>query len=283
MKDANTKRIVFWGMMFIITLVCTILGYMYYLKGYGEKGASRLLLVPISEKFNTLYPNMTSKVTLNGITVTTNDKTKYKFISEDYNSISTIVLTYDKNDTKAEECIKAILETISVIQGNTHGLLTSKYEYSKFNSTSIIQGVKVGIYSDDTTKMEARINLSANLYKALLVTSDLEDETIDILFNTLTTNGKVEYNENSILIYIEVAENRYDIYTTSDITNETNNLLLDITNKLNSETYRKMLSNNESFTELKEDETYKIELNVTSPNTNLFEGQNSITRISIYK
>jgi len=283
MKDANSKRIVFWGIMFLITLVCAILGYMNYTKGYGEKGASRVLLVPISEKFNSLYPNMTSKVTLDGITITTGDKTKYKFISENYNSIATIVLTYSKGDSKAEECVKAILETISVIQGNTHGLLTSKYDYSKFNSTSIMQGVTIGINSEDTSKMEARINLSANLYKTLLVTNNLENEAIDTLFDTLTTNGKVEYNENSVLMYIETSEKTYDIYTISEINNETNNLLLDITNKLNNEAYRKMLSNNENFKEVKTDETYKIELNATISNTNIFEGEGSITKISINK
>ena len=183
MKDANSKRIVFWGIVFIITLLCTIIGFLKYLDGYGEKGAARVLLVPISEKLNSLYPNMTSKVTLNGITIKNGD-TKYKFLSEDYNSIAIVVLTYDKNDTKAEECVKALLETISVIQGNTHNLLTNKYEYSKFNTTSIIQGVSIGISSTDSSKMEARINLSANLYKSLLVTSNTEDNNeIDNLDN----------------------------------------------------------------------------------------------------
>lgn len=283
MKDINTKRIIFWGLIFIIALACTIIGYLKYLEGYGKQGAARVLLIPISEKLNSLYPNMTSKVTLNGLTIKNGD-TKYKFLSEDYNTIPTIVLTYDKNDTKAEECVKAVIETISVIKGNTHGLLTSKYDYSKFNSTSVIQGITVGITSDDINKMKAEINLDTNLYKNLLATfKNDEENNIDNLLDTISSEGKFEYNENSILIYIEATQTTYDIYTLKEINEETKNLLLDIINKLNNEIYLKLLTNNETFIDAKTEENYIVELNVTNPNTTLFDGQENITKISINK
>ena len=292
----NKKRVIFWGIIFILTAVASFVGYYMFNDGYGETGKIKKKMEPIVENFtrNDLIIRLggyEAKATGSGITINnTENKKKFKFVFSKEKSLDVITLEYESSDKNDAEIIsRAIIDSIYKLNGGTSSVF-EVYTFDVFEQTELVDGVTLKKGSKNTLKLDINANIMSNLNEKGLPTikplePTLNDEDLKTLVEDLDNNSTKLIEKDNIKIYARKTLTRYEIYFKNEF--DTNEYLyesvLNVINTLNPTAYESIKSKNDLLTESINDTSYKVLINDPAQNIDAFEDKTNITKIQIQK
>lgn len=305
MEKGYVKRLIFWGIIFLITTACAGLGVYFYYSGYGKAGEIRQKLLPIVERFNTTSYivelktknniDVHAKVVQNKIVVsyiTSSNETKFNFTYSKEGNMEVITNKYNTSDSVSGEIIARGMIDAVYRANNGSGSIFDKYKINDFVDTTLEQGVNVITGNDIQIKININENIIDNLegnpnqeenpegVVSYITTDDLSNMTSD-----LESQNRYEISKSSIKVLVISDDNNYQIYLENTDNNEDNtyNSLISIIQLLNPDIYNTILTNGDRLNEDKEADDYKVVTNATVEVDNTFNEGSSILEIIINK
>ena len=96
MEKGYVKRLIFWGVIWLIIVACAGLGIYMYFNGHGEMGKIRKKLVPIADQFNNLsyIVDLKQNSNIDVVAKVTQDKIVVSYITD--RTESTFDFVYSK-------------------------------------------------------------------------------------------------------------------------------------------------------------------------------------------
>lgn len=221
MKE-NKKRIIFWFIVFLIFVSCSIYGKKLFNDGYGKYGEYKKILEPIMYEFNTLpdinkLTDIKTRVTKNTLVVSyvNSSNKKEKFVYE-YGTKDNIRYITSKDNDKSNNWTIVMLNMINAVYhiNKGTGSIYEKYDFSTFEKTTLEEGV---IYNPDLRTVT--INIDANIanniegkYASLKDDKYVKEEDLADLLAKLEQDHKFRIQIDDIKMYIKDDKNQYDIY-----------------------------------------------------------------------
>jgi hypothetical protein len=237
MTKEETKNILTWILLCIVSFTLFGLGLSKNKEGYGTTGRIRKELTPIVENFNKIRNIKNSSFPIEAKYKNKKIEIKYKNPSAnttyifEYNKDNTINLlttTYPKsNEEHAQVVISNLVEAISMTHQNHEGAIFEKYNYANFYQTESHNGFSL---KENNGIVTATLAINVNLLKQI---EDLffEDTKISYisyddlkeLEEQLETNKTYSLTKGTIKLYVVEKEKTYIIYC-SDEQNNSNDL-----------------------------------------------------------
>lgn len=190
----NKKRIIAWGIVFILFLVLTLGGVAGYFMGYGESGRLRAAVTPIVKQFNNLdviknqesqKKYMKAKASSTGISIKYSDQSHtnvYEFEYKENGAIGYLEGKYDvSNRQEAETVVKSLVDAVSILNKNRPNEVFSRYAYEDFYNTTLADGVRISGEKNTVnvlinTKTNVILNLTAKGFYGTAQTEESYDE-----------------------------------------------------------------------------------------------------------
>lgn len=302
MSKGNKIRIIFWGSICFLTLICFGVGIVFFYKGYGIKGAIRNDLKPVAEAFNNLSDIkkfsssgiiIKANITDNKIVVTYNTGTSvstFNYNYMEYAKQKILYVEYTNNDSINGNIVsKYMIDAVSVTIGHKENEIYDLYTFNDFQKSNILQGVNI-IFDNSTYKIF--INLDKSLIDSGFTVDNVINENVYLnnddltdLNDSLLKNKTYSISKGNINLYSTYNEGTYVIYlqdTLSLSDNLYNSLLSAIESIVTSEQYGLFKTNYTSLTENKSFDIFNIELNVNN-DISKFNTDNNIIKITINK
>ena len=305
MEKGYVKRLIFWGIVFLITTACAGLGIYFYYSGYGEAGKIRQKLLPIVERFNTIN-YITELKTNNNIDVhakvvqdkivvsyiTSSNETKFEFTYSKERNMEVITNKYNTSDSVSGEIIARGMIDAVYKTNNGIGSIFDNYKINDFVNTTIEQGVNVITGNDIQIKININENIIDNLQgnpnqeeNPEVVINYITTDDLSNMINDLESQNRYEVNKSSINVLIISDNNNYQIYLENAENNEdtTYNSLISIIQLLSPDIYNTILTNGDRLNEDKETDGYRVVTNATVEVDNTFNEGNSILEVILNK
>lgn len=295
MDKGILKRIIIWALLLVIFATLSVLGIIKYYEGYGKYGAIRKELLPIVNIFNesnnikNSESNIKAKISNDQIIVNYyDDATDISYYFKYNNNILSV--KYDVFYTKsATYVIEAMVDAISVYNGNIEGSVFKKYKLTDFYSSDI----KYGIRAIDNGKyinfdMNIHENIINNLVDVVLTPLEVTYITVNDLSSMtkdLLDTNTFSYTKNNVSLFVINNSDSYDIYASDKV--EDNKVfyesLMSVISLLNSSVYDDVLYNgirfNTDLTKLK----YTITINPEYDEALITIDTTNLVKISIKK
>lgn len=202
MKKGNKIRIIFWGIICIIAIIASVIGFSAYNTGHGKIGSIVYKTKPVVENFNKL--NALKKYTDAGMII--NAEIKGTTIEVQYNSAATttsfiytyeqiadtsvLKISYNKNEGQSAELItKFIIDAASIKHGYKEGDIFNKYNFEDFTQTSIKDGISI---IDNASVRTVYINLDKSILSDNIIIKT-EEELIEEEINNFINDAKTIY------------------------------------------------------------------------------------------
>jgi len=224
MTGINKKRLMIWGVIFLIFLAIGGGGFALSYVGYGNTGKVRTEVSNYIDKFNKLDQvrtinkdnNKLIKASLSdtGITVDYKNnaiKSKVYFTYKEENGLKYLDVVYNSNDLSQEEVIKLMIDAVGVENGNIEGSIFKSFDYSDFYATQLAQGVHL---TKVNNSIDAKINLKANI----LSITDFGggEETITYILVDDTAKDVNSYITYTVPNKFTKSDNKYELSTDSN-------------------------------------------------------------------
>ena len=222
MSEINKKRLVIWGVIFVILLLIGGGGYALNYAGYGSEGKIRAEVTKYIEKFNNLEQVRTMNksadksakagLSSDGIAVEYKNgkikvKVNFKFVEE--NGIKYLQTTYNSSDTSYEEVVKLMIDAVGVENGNMEGKIFQSFDYNDFYSTQLAQGIKLKKVNNT---IDAKINLNANIL-GIATADGGGEETISYILVDDSTKDISNYITYTVPTKFTKSGNKYELST----------------------------------------------------------------------
>lgn len=302
MKKGNKARLIFWGIVWIVVLALTGVGYYSYLSGHGVKGEVRHNLKPIVEKFNGLKGlesyksagiNITAEIKGTQIIVTYKTTGATATFTFDYQTIATEKVLYMKyssaDEATANLIIKSMIESVSMVNGHDEGEVFNTYKLEDFYNTSILDGVQIKsvtnsneVYIDiNKSVIDGMKNKNNNTNLTEITADDLETLKAD-----LRATNKFYKEKDSTTLYILNTQASYNIYIT-DTNAKSNKIYESITNVIkeltDEATLQKFTTNITDLNSNKQFENITVTINKDVSTIEKLAGKTNVTEIVISK
>ncbi len=298
MTKGNKIRLMFWGFIWLIVLITTILGIYSYYNGKGISGKIRKELLPYINEFNNLNElniyknagiNVKAKYSKNAIKVnykTSNSNLAYIFDYKEMDGTKVLYMKYNEtSDNTAKIVIREMLDAVSIVNGHNEGDIFNTINYNDLYNLSLKDGISikydnnnVEIYIDVNKSVADHITGKENKYISKDEISNINDELID--------NNYFKYTKNDIIIYVKNTEDKYIVYGQN--TNYDDDLYKSISNVISSLNINGIIINDfemnyPSISTNKEFGNYNIIINDEANDINEFKSKNNIIKIEIKK
>ena len=303
MKKGNKTRLIFWGIIWIVVLGLAGFGYYSYLNGHGIKGEVRHNLKPIVEKFNNLKGleaykkagiDISAEIKETQIVVNYKTSGATASFTFDYQNIASEKVLYMKYSTADEATanliIKSMIESVSIVNGNTEGEVFNTYKLEDFFNTTILEGVQIKsvtngneIYIDINKSIIDGIKNNENNTENTIVS--INEEDLNTLKNDLTTQKESLIQKDTVTLYVTENTKEYTIYIVD--TNQNNNNYISVSNVIkiltNEETLIKFNTNIKDLNSNQQFENIKITINKDVTSIEKLTVKNNVTEIVITK
>ena len=226
MKKENKIRLIFWGVIWIITLILSISGVILYMNGVGSRGKIRKELKPVNDSFNNLSSiiryreagiDISSKLKDDRIIVRYKTDTidaSYDFVYDE--SLGTGILVMQYGNASADKDIsisvaRFMIDAVAVKNNHPEGEIFKNYQFDYFYNTNVIQGLGI---SDEGTTTTVKINMLTKYYDEVLTFTYkyvvLKDLTL-IPINDVMENRVRDYSYDHFLSgFNYMSEVRYE-------------------------------------------------------------------------
>lgn len=296
MDKGTIKRLIIWATLLIIFVTLSILGIVKYYQGYGKYGSIRKELLPIVDIFNSLNIvnnsdwDLTAKISNDQIIVNYIDDTsdiKYYF---KYSNDKLLNLKYNAFYTKsATIVVEAMIDSISIYNGNNEGDVFKKYKLTDFYNSNINYGVKLtndGKYV--VVDLDISKNIILNLNDVVLTPMEVTYITINDIPNIkkdLVTNTSFKYTKNDISIFVTSDSKEYTIYANNNGTDKKvlYESIMTTISLLNTNVYDEIISNGINFDSNIEKLKFNITLNPTIDENTIEIDKNNLVKVTIKK
>ncbi len=308
MEKGYVKRLIFWGIIFLITTACAGLGVYFYYSGYGETGKIRQKLLPIVERFNTtnyiteLKTNnnidVHAKVVQNKIVVsyiTSSNETKFEFVYSKEGNMEVITNKYNTSDSVSGEIIARGMIDAVFKANNGIGSLFDTYKINDFVNTTLEQGVNVITGNDIQIKININENIMDNLNNYSGSNQDQDQNTnttdyittndLDNILVELESQNRYEISKSTIKVLVINNNDNYQIYIENTENNEDNtyNSLINVILLLNPTVYDTIIINNDRLNENVKTDIYTVITDAKVEVDNTFNKDSSILEIILNK
>ena len=239
MKKENKIRLIFWGVIWIITLILSISGVILYMNGVGSHGKIRKELKPVNDSFNNLSSiiryreagiDIRSKLKDDRIIVRYKTDTidaSYDFVYDE--SLGTGILVMQYGNASADKDIsisvdRFMIDAVAVKNNHPEGEIFKNYQFDYFYNTNVIQGLGI---SDEGTTTTVKINLNTVVTDNITNDNNIPDlnntsDTIKNWYTSLSTADKM------ITIIAKKDNENYAKYKT-DVSSVAENNKIDLT------------------------------------------------------
>lgn len=280
MKSDNKKRMVFWGIIAIITIGLSIFGYILLQNGYGETGYVINKLKPIAETFNNLSDierlkntgvEISAKVendTINMTYKTDNSKLKFKFNYQSNDKKEEfIVMEYNTRDNDiAKILIRYMIDAISVNDGYEEKQTNDYFTLESFIGADASKGANIKTKTGYTT---ATLNINYSVLDSIEIKEETngsyitEDEAKES-FTEIEINDFKSLKKDNITARVESNENNYIIYIsdtdyTEELYNSTLSIIKVITNDETVNQFKTICTNFDGVDYIEETSKFMIE------------------------
>ncbi len=303
MEKGYLKRLIFWGVIWILVVAAAASGmYMYY-NGYGESGKIRQKLLPIVNQFNNLdyilqlknnnNIEVKAKIDQNKIVITyttVGSESKFDFTYSKENDMEILTNKYNTSDSVSGEIIsRGMIDAVYIVNAG-EGSLFDTYQINDFTKTTIEQGVNIKTGNDIEIQINLNTNILENLQNVDINDNDLTDYILenDLINMTedLTTKNRYDISKKAIkIIVINGAEN-YQIYaenTDSEINDNLYFSVMNIIKLLNNDVYKTIETNEDKLIANNKTSTYEVVINAEVDIENTFNEDSSILEVIINK
>lgn len=304
MKKGNKTRLIFWGIIWIIVLILSGVGYSSYLSGHGIKGEVRRNLKPIVEKFNNLKGlesyksagiSISAEIKDTQIIVTYKTTGATATFTFDYQSISTEKVLYMKyssaDEATANLMIKSMIEAVSMVNGHNEGEVFNTYKLEDFYNTTILDGVQI---KSVTNGNEVYIDINKSIVDGMkdkdknntTTTSEITTDDLKTLKTDLTTNKEFLKEKETATLYIVDNTTSYIIFITDSNTTENKNYetITNVIKELTDEaTLQKFTTNIVDLKANKQFENISVTINADITKIPKLTGKTNVTQVTITK
>lgn len=224
MKKENKVRLIFWGTIWLIMVILSIVGAQLYVNGIGTYGKIRKELKPVNDSFNNL--STISRYNDAGIEIKAklkNDKiivryktdtidASYDFKYDNSIGVGTLVMQFGNNSADKDismSVARFMIDAVAVKNGHAEGEVFKDYQFDYFYNTNVIQGLGI---SDEGTTTTVKINLET------VITDTLKNNVPPNIIDTSTTIQRWEMQmkttENMITVFAKTNNENYATYKT---------------------------------------------------------------------
>ena len=224
MKKENKVRLIFWGTIWLIMVILSIVGAQLYANGIGTYGKIRKELKPVNDSFNNL--STISRYNDAGIEIKAklkNDKiivryktdtidASYDFKYDNSIGVGTLVMQFGNNSADKDismSVARFMIDAVAVKNGHAEGEVFKDYQFDYFYNTNVIQGLGI---SDEGTTTTVKINLET------VITDTLKNNVPPNIIDTSTTIQRWEMQmkttENMITVFAKTNNENYATYKT---------------------------------------------------------------------
>ena len=222
------------------------------------------------------------------VTYITPDKKKQKFVFEYYktNNIEYIKNKDEYNSTTWSFIAQQMANAVYHLNGGK-GSLFDLYDPTIFSETTIQDGL---IYN--TSSKEVMINIKANVasniygkYKTLKDDVYIKDEDIVNLASELDKDKTFKYNDQDIKIYVKNTDTSYEIYSalSNDNAYRSNLSVANIIKKLKPAVYETLNITDTNIIFETNTSTYSTQYNVVFSESGIFETNDKIFKLTLFK
>ncbi len=289
MKE-NKKRIIFWGIICLISFSFGITGIISYNKGYGTKGKAKLILSPIAESFNKTdavikYRDLNAKVSGTKIIITydgENGTEKYEYELKDEQNYQYLYGTYstDTGQFVAKEMVDAVFRKDGIRQS-----IYDYYDFNEFKRSEVTDGVKL---TDDSISINVSNNILVGLKNKITELNSrkaFKEEDLEYIVTELIANKKAAKELNGIKLYVTDDGMSYTAYITfnDDVKEGSLISLGNLIKVLKAETYNSLEIENQIPTFSDNSELYSIDTNSKLEGVNYFDENEIVCKLIIKK
>ena len=224
MKKENKVRLIFWGTIWLIMVILSIVGAQLYVNGIGTYGKIRKELKPVNDSFNNLSTisryndaGIEIKAKLKNDKITVRYKTdtidaSYDFKYDNSIGVGTLVMQFGNNSADKDismSVARFMIDAVAVKNGHAEGEVFKDYQFDYFYNTNVIQGLGI---SDEGTTTTVKINLET------VITDTLKNNVPPNIIDTSTTIQRWEMQmkttENMITVFAKTNNENYATYKT---------------------------------------------------------------------
>ncbi len=303
MKKGNKTRLIFWGIIWIIVLTLSGIGYYGYLSGHGVKGEVRHNLKPIVEKFNSLKGlesyksagiNISAEIKDTQIIVTYKTTGATATFTFDYQTISTEKVLYMKyssaDEATANLMIKSMIEAVSMVNGHNEGEVFDTYKIEDFYNTTILDGVQI---KSVTNGNEVYIDINKSIVDGMKdknnntpATSEITSEDLKTLKTELTATKEFLKEKATTTLYVIDNTTSYIIFITDTNVAENKNYetITNVIKELTDEaTLQKFTANIVDLKANKQFENISVTINADITKIPKLTGKTNVVQVTITK
>ena len=290
MKE-NKKRIIFWGIVFLLCVFASVFGYFKYDEGYGKNGEARRKLHAVANEFNKL-DSVIRKGTLETsvkedklVIKSKTDNKEYEYVYYKKNNIEYITSQYSTNDSVGTSIALNVVD--AVYRNNKgSGSVTDFYSYDTFKTTTINDGV---IYSGESN-ITISINLNANIVSnlagkipTLKEGNSITKKELVQMRSALNKDKKFRLKKEDLILYVKDNGNNYEIFF--QFSNETDMFrsLVNVVDILNPSIYNHMVDVNGVINIQTDSPYYNVITNAVFNEPDIFTDTSSIYKVMISK
>lgn len=294
----NKTRIIIWGIIAFITISFSISGAILYSKGHGTVGSVRIKLIPIAFEFNNLdavirngyiEAKCTGKeieVTYKNSKANINQKFVYEFKTD--NGVEYITNTYsDANSEFGDFIATNMIEAIYKVNLG-EGKVSDKYRLSSFGATSIKDGA---VYTSKGEITTVELNIDTNIVKnaiALNIETIQDSDYIHVeelseMKSSLEKTRIFRLVKRDTIVYVKEADIYYEVFFSFKDKEILNRSAGSVINVLKPELYIKLNDGNGNMDFNIASTEYRVIENVTFQEVGIFESNENIYEVLIFK
>ena len=224
MTKGNKIRLIFWGFIWLIVLIATILGVNGYYSGKGILGKTRSELIPYIEKYNNLNElniyknagiNIKAKYIKNSIKVnykTSTTNLAYIFDYKEIDGTKVLYMKYNKvNSNIAQIIIRLMVDAVSTVNGHNEGDIFNIISFDDLYTLSLDEGISIK-NNEDNIEIYIDINKSVADYINGKEKKYITKDEMSNINDKLKSDNIYTYTKRDITIYVESTNEKYIIY-----------------------------------------------------------------------
>ncbi len=302
MEKGYVKRLIFWGVVWLIIVACAGVGIYMYFDGHGEMGKIRQKLVPIADRFNGLSyivnlkqnnnTNVTAKVKQDKIVITyitDRSKLSFDFVYSKEGNYEVLTNKYNTSDSYAGELIsRGMIDAVYLVNSGT-GSVFDTYERGDFTETTVAQGVNIINGNDIQTKININANIVDNMKNSdqpQTSTNYINEDDLTTMLDEIDMNNRYEIAKNDIKILVINTDETYEIYAENsgaEVNDDFYNSIINIVRILSEPAYNSIIKNEERFNKYNKTDIYEVTVNAEVNVENTFNEDSAILKLVIKK
>lgn len=288
MKE-NKKRIIFWGIVFLLFIICSLCGMYFYNNGYGKYGKIKAILKPIAEEFNK-NDNVIKFGDLNA--TVKNDKIVVHFdiqnLTFEYiyknSSIETLTCTYQKKQSTVGDIVAyGMIDAVYKLNGGNNSI-QNDYDLILLKQSTIEDGLTFIEDKDKTITLDINKNLYENISNKIAKRHDkyIKEEDLTSMLYDLSQNQSYKKVKSDIILYVTETDT-IDIYIQGNQDYEMYKSLLNVVKVINENTYNELRDSNNNIKLENDSPYYTYSSNYNFEGDGIFYNKNNIFHLTLYK